>query len=269
MKQRGASLFSIVIGALLLLTSIGGHPADKVAKPAKGAKGTKPALHWTYSGKTGPEKWSDLEKDFEKCSLGQFQSPIDIPDATTRKGDFPDLLFVYKPSPLRIVDNGHTIQVDYAPGSTVTVDGHRYELVQFHFHRPSEEKIDGRGHDMVIHLVHKDAGGKLAVLAVLLDRGTENPAIATLWENLPKGKEKEAVVPGTTINAVDLLPNDKGYYSFTGSLTTPPCSEDVTWFVLKSPIQLSAEQVARFEKIYPMNARPVQPVNGRDIMATR
>ena len=257
LQTRVAGLFAIVIGALLLATPIASMAAGKAP------------LHWSYSGKTGPDKWSQLEKDFAQCKDGQFQSPIDIPDATTRKGDFPDLLFVYKPTPLRILDNGHTIQVNYAPGSTVTVGGHRYELVEFHFHKPSEEKINGRGHDMAVHLVHKDAKGKLGVIAILLDRGKENPTIAKLWANLPKAKDKEVDVPEVTVNAVDLLPNDKGYYSFAGSLEIPPCTEDVTWFVLKSPVQISAEQIARFDKLYPMNARPVQPVNGRDIMATR
>jgi carbonic anhydrase len=141
--------------------------------------------------------------------------------------------------------------------------------VEFHFHKPSEEKIDGKGHDMSAHLVHQGPGGKPAYIAILLDAGKENPLIKTLWDNLPKEKGKENSVEAVKINVLDLLPANKGYYTFAGSLTTPPCSEDVTWFVLKTPVQISADQIARFAKAYPMNARPIQPVNGRDIEGTR
>ena len=236
------------------------HAADK-RQPDKG--------HWSYSGKTGPAKWAELEKDFAECKLGQTQSPIDIPDATARKGDFPTLLFNYKPSAVRVVDNGHTIQANYDPGSSFAVGDSRYELLQFHFHKPSEEKINGRAHDMVAHMVHKGADGKLAVLAVLLDAGNKpNPVVKAVMDNVPKEKGKE-VASNAKINAADLLPNDKGYYSFAGSLTTPPCSESVTWYVFKTPTTVSPDTLARFGKMYPMNARPVQPLNGRDIIATR
>lgn len=224
--------------------------------------------HWDYSGPTGPAKWGSLGKDFALCKTGELQSPIDIPDANVRKGDLPSLLFNYKPSPLRIIDNGHTVQVNYAPGSYVSVGGKRYQLVYLDFHKPSEEKINGKGHDMAVHLVHQDQDGKLAVIAVLLDQGSENSLIKTLWSNLPQVKDRENVVDTVKINAVELLPQDKGYYTFAGSLTTPPCSEDVTWFVLKTPVQLSAEEIARFARLYPMNARPVQPLNGRDLTGT-
>ena len=116
------------------------------------------ASRWSYAGATGPAKWAKLEKDFAACAQGKTQSPIDIPDAEARKGDLPPLLFDYRPSPLRIIDNGHTIQVNYAPGSTISVEGTRYELVEFHFHKPSEEKISGKGHDMEAHLVHREQG---------------------------------------------------------------------------------------------------------------
>ena len=255
MRQVGANVLTIVVGAVLSMAAVACY----------GAEGAQ----WSYGGATGPAKWSSLEKGFAQCKLGQAQSPIDIPDASARKGDLPSMLFNYKPSPLRIIDNGHTIEVNYAPGSFVTVEGKRYELVQFHFHKPSEEKIDGKSHDMVAHLVHQGPGGKLAVVAVLLDAGKENLLIKTLWDNLPKEKGKENVVDAVKINAVDLLPQNKGYYTFAGSLTTPPCSEEVTWFVMKTPVQVSADEIARFARSYPMNARPVQPLNGRDIQATR
>ncbi len=230
-----------------------------------GAEGAR----WTYAGATGPAKWGNLGKGFALCKLGTNQSPIDIPDADARKGDLASLLFNYKPTPLKIIDNGHTIQVNYAPGSFLIVAGKQYELIEFHFHRPSEEKISGKGHDMEAHLVHQDKDGKPAVVAVLLDEGRENALVKTLWSNLPQDKGKEHVVDAVKINALGLLPQNKDYYTFAGSLTTPPCSENVTWFVLKNPTQVSADEIARFAKSYPMNARPVQPLNGRDIQGTR
>ena len=255
MIKLSGRLFAIAIGSTLMIGAACCYGAE--------------AANWTYAGATGPAKWGSLNKEFALCKQGLTQSPIDIPDADARKGDLPPLLFNYKPSPLRIVDNGHTIQVNYAPGSFVNVEGKRYELVEFHFHKPSEQKVDGKGHDMEAQLVHKDADGKLIVLAIELDAGKENRLIKTLWDNLPQDKGKERVVDAVKINALELLPQNKGYYTFAGSLTTPPCSESITWFVLKTPVQVSTEEIARFGRIYPMNARPVQPRNDRDIQGTR
>jgi carbonic anhydrase len=223
--------------------------------------------HWTYGGHGGPAEWGALSPEFETCKLGKHQSPIDIRGAKT--ADLPPIKFDYNPSPLKVIDNGHTIQVNYAPGSSIDVGGVRYELLQFHFHKPSEEKIDGKAHAMVAHLVHRSADGKLAVVAVLLDSGGASALIDSTWKNLPKEKEKEALVQNVTIDASDLLPRSRGYYTFQGSLTTPPCSEDVTWVVLKTPVKIAASEIAAFGKIYPTNARPTQPVNGRDIRATK
>jgi len=223
-------------------------------------------VHWSYGGHGGPAEWAALNPEFATCKLGTHQSPIDIRGAKT--ADLPAIAFNYQPAPLAIIDNGHTIQVNYAPGSSIDVGGAHYELVQFHFHKPSEEKIQGKAHAMVAHLVHKSAEGKLAVVAVLLDKGGANPTIDTIWKNLPKEKEKEMPVDAT-VDAATLLPGDKGYYTFAGSLTTPPCSGDVKWFVLKTPTQISADEIARFARSYPMNARPVQELNARDIQATR
>jgi carbonic anhydrase len=226
--------------------------------------------HWSYAGETGPAHWAAMEADYGSCGVGKTQSPIDIRDSVARKAALPAIDFDYKPSPLKIIDNGHTVQVDYAPGSFITVQGKRYELVQFHFHKPSEEKINGKNSDMVAHLVHKSADGNLAVVAVLLKAGQSNRLVETLWRNLPSKKESETAVAGVEINAADLLPaNRAAYYTFTGSLTTPPCSEGVTWYVLKSPTPVSNAEVARFARLYPMNARPTQPLNGREILTTQ
>ena len=223
--------------------------------------------HWTYGGHEGPAKWGSLDPEFATCKLGKTQSPIDIHGA--KHSDLPAIQFAYKPSPLKVIDNGHTIQVNYAPGSSIDVGGTRYELVQFHFHKPSEEKINGQSHAMVAHLVHKGADGKLAVVAVLLDAGGASALIDTIWTHLPKEKEKEVLVENVTIDATELLPAKKGYYTFQGSLTTPPCSEDVRWFVLKTPLKITGNEIAAFGKIYPMNARPTQPLNGRELKETK
>ena len=226
--------------------------------------------HWGYQGTTGPSHWGAMEHEYAACGAGKTQSPIDIEESAAKKSDLPAIAFDYKPSPLKIVDNGHTVQVIYAPGSSITVAGKQYELVQFHFHKPSEEKINGKPSDMVVHLVHRDRDGKLAVVAVLLQAGASNSLIETLWKNVPKEKEKETDVQGVQVNAADLLPANKAaYYTFMGSLTTPPCSEGVTWFVLKARTTISKDELASFGMLYPMNARPTQALNGRDLRSTR
>lgn len=225
------------------------------------------APHWTYKGAEGPNDWGKLDPGFAACSTGHTQSPIDLRDA--KKSDLPPLQFDYKTVPLNIIDNGHTIQINYAPGSSLAVGGKTYTLKQFHFHHPSEEHINGQGYDMVAHLVHADAEGHLAVVAVLLKKGQSNSFLDTVWTNIPKEKEKAVDVSGVSLNVADLLPADHGYFTFAGSLTTPPCSEGVTWYVLKSQSSLSANQIAAFAKHYPLNARPIQPSNGREILETR
>lgn len=223
--------------------------------------------HWTYGGHAGPGEWGALSPEFAECRLGKHQSPIDI--RAPKAADLPAIKFDYKPSPLKVIDNGHTIQVNYAPGSSIDVGNAHYELVQFHFHKPSEEKIDGKAHAMVVHLVHRNAAGRLAVVAVLLDKGGANELIDTIWKNVPKTKDREASIGGVTIDAAKLLPDNKGYYTFQGSLTTPPCSEEVTWLVLKTPVRIGERDIAAFGKIYPMNARPTQALNGRAVQSSR
>ena len=218
---------------------------------------------WDYGKEHGPKHWAALKSDFAACGMGKMQSPIDIRNPVPGKLD--PIEFDYHPSPLRVIDNGHTVQVNYAPGSSISVGEQRYELVQFHFHKPSEERIDGKSFPMVVHLVHKRSDGALAVVAVLLKQGSANGLIKTLWANLPAEKEKEIPVDKVSVDAAALLPKDHAYYTFAGSLTTPPCSEGVTWFVLTHQTNLSEKQIARFGKIYDGNARPVQPLNGRVI----
>ena len=223
--------------------------------------------HWTYGGTHGPKHWSELDKAFSACGAGHRQSPIDI--RAPKPADLPKIEFAYQPTPLHIVNNGHTIQVNYAPGSFITVGDKRYQLTQFHFHHPSEERINGKGFEMVAHLVHATADGALAVVAVLLDPGTANPAIAKLWEHLPAHEGPEVKADDVKVDVTELLPQDRRYYTFTGSLTTPPCTEDVTWFVLQTPQRISKSQADAFGKLYPRDARPVQPLYGRTVLASK
>lgn len=216
--------------------------------------------HWDYTGEGGPARWGDLKPEFAKCSTGTRQSPIDIRDGIKLQLD--PVQFDYKPGAFRVIDNGHTVQVNVAAGNSIEVMGRRFELVQFHFHRPSEERIDGRQFDMVVHLVHKDLDGKLAVVAVLLERGSAQPIVQTVWNNLPLEKNEE-LAARTPIDLNALLPADRLYFTYMGSLTTPPCSEGVLWMVMKQPVPVSAEQISVFARLYPMNARPIQSAAGR------
>ena len=230
-----------------------------VAKPAAPKKAPH-AEHWSYQGEGGPEQWGQMKPEFATCSSGKRQSPIDIRDGIAVQLD--PVQFDYKPSNFRVIDNGNTVQVNVSPGNSIEVMGRRFELVQFHFHRPSEERINGRQFDMVAHLVHKDLEGKLAVVAVLLDRGSAQPIVQMVWNNLPLEKGEE--LPARALLDLNgLLPAERGYFTYMGSLTTPPCSEGVLWMVMKTPVTVSADQIGIFARLYPMNARPIQSASGR------
>lgn len=223
-------------------------------------------VHWEYEGEHGPGHWGEMKADYHTCGVGTVQSPIDIKGA--KPAQLPAIQFDYKDSPLKIVNNGHTIQVNYAEGSSITVDGKQYKLLQFHFHTPSEEATNGKRHAMVAHFVHKSDDGKLAVIGVLLDRGTDNSAFGAAMSRMPTEAGEERSYSNVSINAAGMMPANKGYYSFEGSLTTPPCSEGVKWMVMKEPVNVSAKQVAAFSKLYKMNARPLQAANGREIQVS-
>ncbi len=220
------------------------------------------AVHWSYEGETGPQAWARLAPEFAKCGNGARQSPIDIRDGM--KLDLEQITFDYRPSSFRVIDNGHTIQANVGGWNSIRVMGRRFMLVQFHFHSPSEETIDGRLYDMVAHLVHKDPAGKLAVVAVLVERGARQPAIQTVLNNLPLEKGEE-IPASSTIDLNQLLPENRKYFTYMGSLTTPPCSEGVLWIVMKQPVQATLDQLNLFARMYPMNARPIQAAGGRVI----
>ncbi len=230
------------------------------AVPGATAQLSAHAPHWSYGGDAGPDSWGRLQPEFAKCSSGTRQSPIDIRGGVAV--DLDPVQFDYRATGFNVVDNGHTVQVNLGQGNTIETMGRRYELVQFHFHRPSEERINGRHFDMVAHLVHKDPEGRLAVVAVLLDRGSVHPLVQSVWNNLPL-EQGDALAARTTLDLNELLPKDRRYFTYMGSLTTPPCSEGVLWMVMQQPVTISNEQIAVFSRLYPMNARPIQSASGR------
>ncbi len=225
---------------------------------------------WSYEGTKGAEHWGDLDPDYAACKDGKEQSPIDI--TSSEKANLPALRFEYKSGPLNIINNGYTaVRVDYAPGNGnfLVVGDKRYELRQFHFHRPSEEYIHGKPYDMVLHLMHAASDAQVAGVAVLLKAGSANTTVQQLWKYMPKAAGKLEEIPGVEVNPAGLLPHDTSYYTYKGSQTAPPCTEGVTWFVLKSPMEISTEQINEFAKLYPHDVRPVQPLNGRVVRESR
>lgn len=217
-------------------------------------------VHWGYEGDNGPEHWGS---NFPVCGNGKKQSPLNIIGPFEKSKDV--LSVDYKEGPLKILNNGHTIQVNLEPGSTLTINKESYDLLQFHFHRPSEEQVDGKNAAMVAHFVHKSKDGKLAVIGVMLNEGKDNAAIKTLWANLPPKEGEEFVPQKVSFNPASMLPKELGFYNYEGSLTTPPCTEGVQFYILKKPVDVSKDQVAKFP--FKLNARPVQSLNGRKINA--
>ena len=228
---------------------------------------------WHYEGATGPENWGRLSPGFAACSEGRAQSPIDIVRPTpiaapALQANFPraELRIVHHEHRADSINNGHTIQVNYSEGDTLTVGDARYRLAQYHFHAPSEHAVDGRSFPMEMHMVHRTEAGRLAVIGVFIDEGRHNVAFDPVWSNLPAEKGAEIHLPAVTVDVDALLPDARTTYRYDGSLTTPPCSEGVRWFVMTTPIQVSAAQIGRFTSIISRNNRPVQALNGRAVV---
>lgn len=246
-----------------------GHAASAEASTARGHAGATHSheAHWTYEGENAPYRWGDLKADYATCKTGSRQSPIDIRNPLLSEVE--PIQFNYEDVPLKVTNNGHTIQVDYAPGSFILYGGVRYELMQFHFHTPAEERINGRTFDMAAHLVHRSAQGRLAVVAVLFTVGREQATLQSVWAAMPGTRDRTRERLDVAINARQLLPADPTYYSYMGSLTTPPCTEGVQWLVMKTPVEISREQITHLTALYPMNARPLQANNDRVIKTGR
>lgn len=222
---------------------------------------TQAAPLWDYSGNVSPEHWGDLSPEFQLCRIGQQQTPIDLAEATATETEA--IAIHYQSMPLSITNTTRTIQVNAAPGNLLTFRDETFQLLQFHFHHPSEHRLRGQPLDLEMHLVHRSATGKLAVIGVFIAAGAFNALLQPIWEQMPN--QPGTVEAKAMINVAQLLPNDRQFYEYRGSLTTPPCSENVLWFVMTQPIELSAAQIQQFAALFPANARPLQVRGDRSI----
>lgn len=248
---------------LTIAASLAGS-ADRTEKtPTKGAP---PAPHWTYEGEEGPAHWAELSPDFHACGDGHAQTPIDVNSRYAETVGLDDVLFHYHPVAGKVVNNGHTVQATLGAGNAIEVDGGYYELLQFHEHSPSEHRLDGKSFPLELHLVHSDATGHLAVVGVFVTPGPANPALEPFLAAMsPKvAAEKPLAAP---YDPAALLPAHHDVYRYTGSLTTPPCTEGVRWIVMATPVTASEEQIERIRALYEHNARPIQALNGRMVLS--
>lgn len=234
---------------------VGGLQAEEAGKHA--AQGHP---HWAYAGDGKPDVWGELQPDFKVCQLGVEQTPIDLANGFSGEPGKLDLRYI--PTSLRILNNGHTIQVNPEAGSYCVIGNARYELVQFHFHHPSEHLLAGRRYEMECHFVHKAANGALAVVGVFITPGASHPHLAAIFDAMPSASGPEVRV-AQMFNPAMLIPSAASYFRYMGSLTTPPCSEGLTWTVFREPIQAAPEELQKFAALYPNNARPVQRRNNR------
>ncbi len=220
--------------------------------------------HWGYSGPEGPEHWGELSEKYTACSAGKNQSPINLTGFI--ESELEPIDIDYQAAGTEILNNGHTVQVNYAPGSKITVDDHEFELKQFHFHTPSENHINSESYPMEAHLVHADKDGNLAVIAVMFEKGEANESLAQAWAQMPeKAGDKHSLASKVWVEGI--LPVNRDYYRFNGSLTTPPCTEGVRWLVMKKPVAASEAQIEQFSHVmHHPNNRPMQEVNARPVL---
>lgn len=261
-------MLSLLIASVLMPAAQAEDPKKDAAPaaprpPSPGASHQPRDILWSYEGENGPTKWSEVDSKFRACNTGKRQSPINIETRDVEKAGLKPILFSYQAGPAEIVNTGHTIQVNLPDSGSARFDNLEHKLVQFHFHTPSEEKIDGMAQHMVAHLVHRAGDTRFAVVAVMFKLGKENKALKAVFDNLPQRQGLRTEIK--ELNPADFLPADPTYFSYTGSLTTPPCTEEVKWHVMKQPMEISYRQLATFKALYKMNARPVQPLNGRRV----
>jgi len=240
--------------------------SKKASKEKTQPKPKKPP-HWGYFGKEGPNYWGELAPEFATCKTGKNQSPINLKQQkAVGTTSLPGFDVYYRETALKLVNNGHTLQVNIPLGSYIKINGHRYELLQYHFHTPSEHQRDGFNYPMEMHLVHKDGDGNIAVIAILFQEGEENETLAELMSFLPQKLKQQEIHESVKIHPAKFFPADKKFYKYSGSLTTPPCSEGVYWMVFKQPIQASVTQLEKMHEYLGSNARPVQGQNARTLL---
>ncbi|MEZ5380934.1 MAG: carbonic anhydrase family protein [Microthrixaceae bacterium] len=262
----------VVAAALPFLVGCGDDSADDsaadttaedAAETTAAAEAPKP--EWSYEGAEGPDNWGSLGDEYATCSSGTEQSPIDLTGATSE--DIADISFNYGEIPLSIFNNGHTIEVEAEAGNSIELEGTEYAVKQFHFHAGSEHVIDGSQFPLEMHIVHSTEDEKLAVVGVMVEVGAENEALASVFDNIPTEVSEEGeVVDGATVDLSAALPDAQTYYQYSGSLTTPPCSEGVSWQVLETPIEVSQAQLDAFTEVVDGNFRPVQPLGERELI---
>jgi carbonic anhydrase len=266
-SRRELMLLAGVPAATLLVAGGMGYVAGRATGGASAVDDSHAVFTYDDS-KTGPEHWGEIGHGNSACATGNEQSPIDIAPRRLQGVDWLEpVSFKYKPSRIKVVHTGHTFQVNYEPGSRMTFMGREYELAQLHFHTPGEHLVNGRGADMEVHLVHQtlDASKTLAVLGLMVNAGAENALLARLWERMPDKPGKEVATP-LTLDVTEVLPQGRDYWTYSGSETMPPCNENVTWILLKQPIQASRQQISRLTEVFGKNARPVQPLKERFVL---
>lgn len=240
------------------------------SSPSSPAQATTGGVRWGYTGAGGPEHWGDLKPEYATCSTGRHQTPVDLASSVAKDSSLKAPAFGYGPIPLVVINNGHTVEVENTAKASIVVGGEAWELLQFHLHVPSEHTVDGKAFDAELHLVHKNRAGQLAVVGVLITKGRENPVLKAVIDDAPADPTDDArPVPGAMIDLPSLLPAASSYFTYDGSLTTPPCSEGVRWFVSQTPIELSEAQIARLYVLFHgHNSRPVQPLGDRTVRRT-
>jgi carbonic anhydrase len=248
---------------LLGMSALGTSVSSCVTSPAAAT-----TTNWGYIGNQGPQYWGKLSPDFQLCYTGKRQTPIDLQVASVKSADKNQNLLAinYQPSVLDVINNGKTIQVKYQPGSFIECNRQIFHLIQFHFHHPSEHRINGELYDMELHFVHRHPAGNLAVVGVFLKAGAFNSNLQTIWDAMPEKQGTENTVSDVIINAAQLLPAERRFLTYSGSLTTPPCSENVTWYVMENPIEVSRQQIDKFVQLFPHNNRPIQSLNERVVL---
>ena len=257
------------------------HIPMNYQKTAKQVAQHTEAVSWGYEAENGPDVWAQLSPEYILCAEGRCQSPIDLVNPTPTK--LPPIPYDYRPTSMNVRNTGHTIEVSCPEGNWIEVDGTRYQLLQFHFHAPSEHTVVGKPFDIEGHFVHKSEDGTLAVVGLLIESGRHNFVFDPIWSHLPIVPGETQLIENVTEDGSLIVdprfmfsPNDQitdeapsrfwNYYRYDGSLTTPPCSEGVKWIVLTTPIEMSETQIAAFKAIIHDNNRPVQPLNERKLL---